>query len=231
MRTSSLVSHVLIRIACWAALLVIAAASAGYWYVYQAAEQRTLEDLERYVRDRGRNESRIFTLAEDNLAIFRDAFLERYLEGSAYGEEAFRELFRSGEDGVTRLRRRFFEGAIWRDGLHHSGMSAFVGRARSAIDSDLRRRLTLSLKLVSRFGPAWINRFANLHVTMPENAIVMYWPEAPWGLDARPDLDMTAGTTVRATLQRYNPERQPVWKGLYFDHTAGEWVIPGAGRP
>jgi diguanylate cyclase (GGDEF)-like protein len=31
--------------------------------------------------------------------------------------------------------------------------------------------------------------------------------------------------TIAATLQKNNPEREPVWTGLYYDETAGEWVI------
>ncbi len=51
----------------------------------------------------------------------------------------------------------------------------------------------LSYFLVARLGPAWVNRFANLHVSMPENGLVIYWPETAWGLHARPDLVMTTG--------------------------------------
>jgi diguanylate cyclase (GGDEF)-like protein len=123
------------------------------------------------------------------------------------------------------MKREYFDGVETTAGTYRYGVSSFVGNNQSVEDPDLRRRLVLSYRLLAQMGPAFQTRFANTHVSYPENAITLFWPEVPWGLQARADLPMNELGVIRATMQEENPEREPVWTGLYFDETAEEWMI------
>ena len=222
----SLIQDVLLKTVI-AAFVCIALLSAVAYYVnYTRAREETLDELQSHVAERVRQDSMIFELARKNLEVFEREFLRLYTrEEVEVEEEEFDRLYFEGEEGATRMHRKYFEG-LYTDGGHYIyGMSSFIGNNQSTDNPDLRRRLVLAYRLLARLGPGFQTRFANTHVSFPENAIVLFWPEVPWGLKARPDLPMNELGTISATLKENNPERKPVWTGLYFDETAGEWMI------
>ena len=220
-----LMGKILIRIALWTMLLVALMTMAGYWKVYTQTRRESLDRLLQYVEERGRNESLIFETAANHLDIFSQEYLKLFQSSIEFSETDFQALFSTGEDGATRLRERFFEGTMTEDGIYRWATTGFIGKNQSLEDPDFRRRLILAFRLVSQLGPTSVALFTNLHTTFPENAIVMFWPDEPWGLNARADLEMTEGSVIRATLQQTNPERKPVWTGLYYDLTAHDWMI------
>ena len=83
----------------------------------------------------------------------------------------------------------------------------------------------ITTDLVAELGPAWREPFANLHASLPDNGLVIYWPGVPWGLQAAPDLDVTEGAVIAGTRPEANPRREAVWSGLYFDKTARQWTV------
>jgi diguanylate cyclase (GGDEF)-like protein len=209
----------------WACLATVLVTAIGFLLVSARAEQRAVRELVNYVDQRGRAESLIFRRAEANLLSFRERFLELYNDPAAFQDARFEDYFFEDDAGAIRLRPQYFTGHRGEDGVIRRGTSGFMGRNRPPLTDELKRRLIIAYELADRYGPGWIGQFANFHVSLPENALINHWPEEPWGLSADPELIMTNGAVIRATLQAENPERRPVWSGLYYDLTAGEWAI------
>lgn len=223
----SLARQVLSRMIWGATLVVMLITGVGYWHVYNQAEQNAIGDLKRFVQDHAEQESLIFQLAEDELNTFKLEYLSAYQRNSAAGDLQFEALFFRDDQGAMRLKREYFDGVSAPGGLLRSGMSGFVGNNVKRVDDDLKRRLVIGYQLTAEMAPRCATRFAKfyLHATFPENAIVVYWPEEPWGLQAKADLIMTDFAVVKSSLQQYNPQRQAVWSDLYYDLTANQWSL------
>ena len=225
-RTRSLMRDVLVRTLAVGIVVTIVLSAAAYLTTYTRRTRETLSVLRQLVSERVERETAIFSLARDNLNVFRDAFLRLYLDDRVSVSDAdFDRLYIRGDDGAVRMRRKFFDGVYDTSGHFRYGVSSFIGNNQPVDDADFRRRLVLSYRLLSQLGPGFQTRFANTHVSFPENAITLFWPDVPWGLQARADLPMNELGVIAATLQDRNPEREPVWTGLYFDDTADEWMI------
>lgn len=224
---NSLALQVLFKMSIGAIMVVLLITSLGYWYVYDKAEREAIDKLKAFVVTRTQQESVVFRLAEDNLNDFKKEYLTLYHLAPQFSEEDFTALFFRDDKGATRMKNQYFSGVMMPNGLYRSGMSGFIGNNVATINADLKRRLILAYHLIAEMGPRCVTRFSKfyLHATFPENAIIVYWPEAPWGLNARADLIMTDGAVVKGTLQQYNPERRAVWTDLYYDLTANKWTI------
>jgi diguanylate cyclase (GGDEF)-like protein len=209
----------------WAALATILLTGISYLLASARAERQALERLSEYVSQRGEAESQLFLIAQANLETFRGRFLELYNDPTVLASPRFEDWFHEDRHGAIRLRPEYFEGRRDSDGTIRRGTSGFMGRKRPELTPELQRRMIIAYELVDRFGPAWLNQFDNLHASLPENALIIHWPGGNWGAEADPDLEMTAGAVIKATLQSENPARRPVWTGLYYDLTAGHWAV------
>ncbi len=167
----------------------------------------------------------MFKLAMDNLDVLKHSFLDDYRSMAPVSEAEFSHLYETLADGSTRLRKEAFNGLQRPDGTYSRHISGFVGIRQGQIDADLRQRLVLSWRLLDRFGPAWVNRFANLYVHSPENFNIVYWPGLPWGLNAEAGLNMALEEWMDIATPHNNPQRATVWTGMYFDPTANEWMV------
>ncbi|MCP4108657.1 MAG: HAMP domain-containing protein [Desulfobacteraceae bacterium] len=105
------------------------------------------------------------------------------------------------------------------------------------ITDDLIRRVLIGYEMLIQYGPAWKKHFVNLYVTMPENIILIYWPDTPWGLNACPwevNAKMTLNTgqdeIVVVTDETKTLHREPAWSTLYYDFAANDWMV-SAVRP
>ncbi|MDX1632493.1 MAG: PAS domain S-box protein [Thermoanaerobaculia bacterium] len=222
--SGGLVARVTTRILVGTLLVVAAVVAIGYFLAFGSYRELELDRLREYVAERARSESRLFRTAEQEVEAFRDLFLARYRGAPEGLADDFDRYFVRGPDGAWRTHRRLFDGHVTPEGEYFRSVSGFLGSDRTFVGADLRRRLVLGLELVARLGPA-TDPSLDLHATFPENAIVLYDEDTPWGLEARADLDMTAQSVVGSTLQSANPERAPVWTDLYYDWTAGRWAI------
>ncbi|MDH7943367.1 diguanylate cyclase [Pseudohongiella sp. SYSU M77423] len=216
---------VLVRIMLAAALVVGGLTALAYTFIYNETQSRMLDNYGDWIVERAHNDSLIFELAQENLARFSQEFLRLYTSDVVVDVETFWAYYQHGDDGAVRLRREFYDGLYADDGLYYSGVTSFIGNNQPVDDPELQRRLVLSLRLLAQLGPAMVNRFENVHVTYPENAIALYAPGTPWGLEAEADLPMNELGVIRAMQQSENPERLPGWSGLYFDATAQEWAL------
>ncbi len=224
-RSASVASATARTIILWAALATLLLTGAAYLIVAERAEREAVQQLLDHVTERGQAESKPFLIAEKNLEIFRGHFLERYNDPAILQRPNFNDWFEEGSDGAIRLRPEYFEGYRDETGTIRRGTSGFLGRKRPEMTPEFERRLIIAYELVDRFGPAWTSQFDNLHASFPENALIIHWPGGNWGANADPVLDMTAGAVIGSTLLSRNPERKPVWTGLYFDLTAGHWAV------
>ena len=220
----SLMRSVLLRIVLATALVVGALTTLAYSFIHTETQTRLLDNLSDWVVERARNDSVVFELAQENLARFSSEFLRLYTSDIEVSEEDFWSYYETDEDNAVRMRRDFYDGTYMDDGLYYEGLTSFIGNNQS-VDADLQRRLVLSSRLLAQLGPAWITRFENVHVTFPENAIAIYAPGTPWGLEAAPDLPMNELGVIRSMQQSENPDRAPGWSGLYYDETAEEWAL------
>ncbi len=223
-KQQSLCRQILTRVSLLGALFVVVATILCYYQVNKSTRNAKLDHLRQYMRERSRHDNGIFTKARKHLEFFRKEFLSLYLSDLTFSEEDFRVLFEVDNDGATRMKKEFFDEHFDSSLGRQWGRSGFIGNNQSTSSPDFQRRLLVSSILVNRYGPAWWPD-EGLHVTYPENAIVIFYPTSPWGLEAKPDLPMNELGTIKATLQSENPERHPVWTSLYYDETAGDWTI------
>ncbi|MEF2231226.1 MAG: diguanylate cyclase [Pseudodesulfovibrio sp.] len=216
--------QILLKVLLFGVLVVTVATVSCYYLVYQQTRNRTLLSLRQYMFERKQVEESVFLDAAVCLDLFRDEFLRLYLSDVAYTDADFWRLYATGADGATRMRERYFTGVIDPVVGRSFGVTSFIGNNQPFDSADLRRRLLIAYTLVNRYGPAW-EAIGVLHATYPENAITLFSPDVPWGLQAKPDLPMNELGTIKATLQSENPERTPVWTGLYYDETVDNWTI------
>ncbi len=226
--SSTLARQTLWRVAIRIGAVVTFATIVSYWHVSSGLEEQALEQLEKYVEQRRVRESTVFTLARNNLEAFADAYRREYrLQLQEIGTTGprirFDELFETREDATTRVRERVFE---------EIGISGFIGK-HVPIDDELRRRLVVAVDVLAQYGPAWRSRFANLYTITAENAVLMYWPDQPWALNAS-DWEIHAklalavnnrdGIIVVGEKDQPKPEHSE-WSDLYFDYGINEWMV------
>ncbi|WP_170291665.1 sensor domain-containing diguanylate cyclase [Heliobacterium mobile] len=221
----SLIKGILVKIFLMSIAIVTVVSLISYYNAYHRETEERLEELTVYVSEHVRTESEIFRLAKDNLDVFSQEFLKLYQSDIKVSEQEFWSYYFVDNQGATRMKREYFDGFYTKDGGYIYGLSSFIGNNQSAKDPDFQRRLILAGRVLSRMGPAWVNRFANVHVAYPENAITLFYPVEPWGLHARADLPMNELGVIRAVNKKENPERKAIWSGLYYDETAKKWMV------
>jgi len=74
-------------------------------------EHQVIEQLEKYIVERGQRESHLFKLAESYHTTFKEEFIARYQRaGDEDPQERFNQLFEKKADGTIRLRPEEFTG-------------------------------------------------------------------------------------------------------------------------
>jgi len=214
-------------------MIVLAFCAAGivalfsFFAARNEAEDTLVGEWKTQIELRGQYESQRFLDAEKLTDRMAEKFVALYSDPSVASSTDFSNYYFRPGDGTIRLRPEYHvatpEGGDARIG--RTGVSGFMSRERPNLTPELQRRLILTYETVAMFGPGASADFTNVHASLPENALVIYWPEVAWGLDAASDLNMTEGSVLRSTLQAYNPTREPVWTGLYYDATASNWTI------
>ncbi|MXP25291.1 diguanylate cyclase [Altererythrobacter indicus] len=222
--SGSLVSHIILRMVVISLLGAFAMAAIAFVFLYRQAERQELENLRDYVGERGSAESQLFAHAQHDVKLFRRAYLSAYADNDPRPVINFDRYYLSMPDGTVRLRPEFYYGYRDQDGLLHSGTTGFVGKEALPLNDDLKRRLVLAYRLVDEFSPAWMNDFTNLHVTLPEGALIAHWPAIPWGLEADSSLELTTRPVITTTQKANDPDRHPIWAGIYFDKSLKDWM-------
>ncbi len=215
----SLTRQTLLKIATSIGVVIIASTAIGYIHLVSRITRQTLTQLEKYVRIRAQRERAIFTLAEDNHKILKQALLERLEADGEYDpySEFYYEFVQEADGSIRNYPDTF-------DLEKHPGV--FLGQ-NVTIDADIRQRVMAYYDILSAFGPAWRNRFANTYTQIPENGMVMYMHEYPWAMKApsRESFRVTDDESFQITRPINNLERKTVWTGIYYDQVADAWMV------
>lgn len=205
--------------------IVMAVTLLTYWHTFNTLEEQTYDNLQNYITERGQKESAIFTLAEDNQLVFRQAFLDAWPKALAQPSlTRFNALFFEPGDNTRRLRAERFTGTHRSDGTVSRHISGYVG-GNSELNEFYRSKLLLSYDLIDRYAEGWTHRFSTLYVTMPENAIMIHWPLLAWGLETDASLDINKEEWGYVSDPAHNPTREPAWTGLFYDVPAEHWMV------
>ncbi len=212
----SLIRRTLYYTAFGLGVVIALATLFSYLQVSAGLRRQALEQLEFYIRERGNRESELFLLAEDNLKELKQAWRADQSDATAFDpRKSFDALFERHEDGTHRLRAEYYD----RDGI------TGIIRKQARIDDELRMQLSAGYELLRRYGPAWRNRFSNLYLSLSNSAVLMYWPENPWGLninswEINSKLGRDSGTTEKAA-----EEVLAQWSNLHFDYAINDWML------
>ncbi len=221
-RQGSLTRQTLIKMGILIAIVIILTTLLSYWHIVSLLNSQTVEQLEKYITERGERESSVFRLAQDNHLILKKE-LEQRLEtlGTYDPQQEFDQLFVEWSDGTTRNRPKDQDPKNFETTKYPS---VFIG-PQVELNADIRRRLVTFYKLLTTYGPAWANRFADTYINAPENIVTNYWPDEPWALTAKADLNIQNEEYFYVSDKKHNPERKPAWTGLYFDHVVNLWMV------
>ncbi len=215
---NSIARQTLTKMSVRIALVIIILTAVSYYHMYSNIKEQTLEQLEKYVLERGKRESIIFSIATSNHIILKKEVLRalNLLDDTQIKTE-FEALFSRHSDGVVRNRVDIF------DGSRESGV--YIDH-RITIDADIRRQVLVFYKLVNNFGRAWHTQFQDTYISTPDNIIVIYWPEEPmWSHDADVDLYMPDEEYVWVADEKHNPQRKTVWTGVFLDKVSRAFMV------
>lgn len=215
---SSIAKKTLLNLAVRIAIVIIVMTAITYYHVTRVITNQNLEQLAKYVAERGQSSSVTFELAADNHAVLKKEIINRIGKNQP---ESLTSLFNKQmvrfEDGSTRTPLEDF------DGTRQAG--AFIAK-NVTIDDDLKRRMLLFIELSNQYGEAWHHRLQNIYFTTPENTIVVYWPEySSWAHELEADYDMSGEEWVRIANKDNNPLRESVWTGLFYEKISSTWMV------
>lgn len=219
---TSLTVKTLLNMSLRVALVVLISTTVSYFHVMHNLEHQTVQQLERYIIERGQREDAIFQLAEDNLISLRDRFLQELNRSSdqAISEQFDRQFF-AWDDGTTRNfpeMRSPFEFDTTRKA------TSFIGKKTDIIPA-LKRQLLTAQRLITSHGMAWSNRFINTYLNTAEDTTTIYWKDTPLALQASANFKPSQDEYFYAADPQHNPTRQPVWTGVYSDTVTKIWMM------
>lgn len=226
-----LTTRLLIRIGIWAIALVVVGSVVTFNLVYKETQSQFILELNRDVSQKIERNQRFFERIEAFGEVLSEHFIQRYEfysqpQSKKYRSaiDAFDRWYEETSPGVLRLPLNFHSGTTFND-THYEYLSSFVGPRETPLSDELKLRSTVAVSVLNELGPAWQHVVTNTHFSMPENILMLYSPDHPWGLLADKDLVITNFSVVRSTLQSHNPSRLPNWTGLYYDITGSYWTI------
>lgn len=225
-RREKLTTALLVKISIWAISIVLIASSITFLTTYNNAREQVITVLQRDLAPTLERNQALFKRIESNANILADEFLSQYDIARTTEDitQRFDAWYQETSPGVLRLKPEFNRG-IAVNSNHFENLSAFLGPRDKSISDELKARVIAAQLTLSKLGPAWQKDVANTHFSMPENALLMYSVDSPWGLLAYKDLVITDFSVVKSTLQSENPDRTPNWTGLYYDISADVWTI------
>jgi signal transduction histidine kinase/DNA-binding NarL/FixJ family response regulator len=214
----SLTQQTLIKTALSIGVVIIGSTTIGYYQLVSRFTSETLREIENSVQLRAKRESSIFSMAEDNHKILKQALLDRIkTNGDRDPQVEFDQRFEKRPDGTIRNNSKVFN--------FKNTSGVFLG-SNVRVDSDMRRRVVAYQDLLQSYGPAWYNRYFNTYIQIPENGLVVYMPDNNWTQNAPsdPNFRVTSDESFYITDKTHDPLRKTVWTGIYYDAVMKNWM-------
>jgi two-component system, NtrC family, sensor kinase len=207
------------------ALVVFCSTAVSYLHLKSSLESAMKDQLENYVAERGQRENELFQLAADNHQLLIAPMLEQLgKRDRAVVQDEFNQLLAPWRDGSIRNAPAEQDPKKFDT---KTRASVFIGPG-TTITPDLEDRITLAANLVQSYGPAWQNRFLNAYISLPENALVNYYPGTPWGLEIPASMKIPEEDWFSFADAKNNPQRQTRWTPPYEDPASRDWMVSSA---
>ncbi|MDH5325828.1 MAG: ATP-binding protein [Gammaproteobacteria bacterium] len=216
----SLAAKTLLQMGLRVAIVIVLMTMISYYHVSQVITDQALEYLYQYNVERANYNSELFKQAGENHRLVKQDILQQLRQQtglSSDDEKRFSQLFEKFPDGTVRSRKQGFNG--------FTDASGFIGKDVK-LSPALRQKALLLYDMSDKYGPVWHQRFQNIYFTTPENFILLYWPEYPnWAHDLPGDMDLLKEEYVWIADEENNPDRKPVWTGLFYDIGSDVWMV------
>ncbi|RUO40455.1 GGDEF domain-containing protein [Aliidiomarina taiwanensis] len=219
-------TKLLLQISGWACVVLLCASTIHFFLTYERAKTSIIQTLQFDIDSRLERSQLFLSYIEKNAENLEKEFLRRYdifLDHPDWAER-FDAWYEETSPGVLRLKSDFYHGVSFYEG-YFRGVTSFIGPHQQPLTQEFKLRILAAQHTLNKLGPAWEGLVAGTHFSLPENALIQYSLEHPWGLLADKNLVITDFSVVKSTLQSENPERRPGWTGLYHDTTAGYWTL------
>lgn len=218
-KTIGLARQTILRIGAVIILVTILTTLLTYFYIFSSTETQYINQLEKYVAERGEREENLFKLIQNNTNQFKVQLLERLKTASLNdpaGVAEFDRLYEKQPDGTTRNKAGF-------DGTKQIGL--FV-HPQLTLTPEVKNRILMYSRLNEFFGVAWHGQFQNFYVADPTGALTVYWPEYPtWTQDVKADYDIPNEEWFYLSDMKHNPTRKTVWTDLYFEPVSKLFLV------
>ena len=214
----SIVSHTLVSVGIRILIVISLVTTISYFHIFSTMEATKLAEFKSLTLERAARESQIFSLAEDNHDLLKNAILDAYQPLNIEGNNSFFEQQLVVQaDGGIRVNPETFDAAN----------SAGVWIAKDVeITDELQYRVSILHELISDYGKSWRNRFINTYAFGIENFAAIYWPSiADFTYRLEADFDIRLEEYFAISIEENNPQKETVWTGVYLDKQSDIWMV------
>jgi len=210
----SLTSETLLRVAVGVTFIVALSSGISYWLIYNQLEQRALERLQEYSRQRTQLHEARFALGKAFHEVIKADLVRRYEHSTLEEAERFDKLMQRDPDGAWRNRPEFSDITRYSTGWIHKDVK---------LDPELKRRWMLSFDISEHYSRLVTSRFVNFYVIQPGKNLNMGYDDPvrsnylEWAKLTPADYPMNEREHYTAANADLNPGRQTVWAGPYFE--------------
>ncbi|WP_242054695.1 ATP-binding protein [Nostoc sp. FACHB-190] len=203
-------------------MVVLLSAGVSYAHVMSRLESQTQAQLEKYIQERGDQESSLFQLAQDNIAALRDRLLLEFQQPTNINVQSeFEREYFSWNDGSLR---NFPQNRPIQE-FDSTRYASSAISLKTPLTTEFKQRMLIANTIISAYGAAWSHRFVNTYFLAPENAGVNYWNGVPMALQAPPDIYIPNEEYFYIAAPQHNPARLPQWTGVYLDPIVKVWMV------
>ncbi len=191
-----------------------------YSYMVDSLERTSIQQLDKYITERGHRERSIFQLCKHTLKSMVNEYriaLDDHMHKET--EEEFNAHLIKQKDGTIRHNPEDY----------NSEFDAHV-----YIDDEVKmtpelKEKVLKIKhIVEMFGRVNLHSFNAAYASTPENIQIGFWPGHGNIFDKMDNnADFTQAPFVNIADIEHNPERGVNWTGLYLEKVAGEYLMNG----
>ncbi len=201
---------------------------ASYFHSISTTQELIIDQLMKFINERGLRESALFIESEDYQLRFQKEYVERYIRmGDKDPTKWFENhMEKRPEDGTYRSKPELYYGKDRLLGRRDVSSSMMIG-ANTKITPDILRALAIGYDMINQYGPAWRKPFVDLYFSSPEKTSVSRWPGTPWGLMMDDKVEWRDEEWMAITMKDKNPQREQRWSGVLYDERNGDWMVSG----